>query len=181
MRGISARMSTEMRTRMDIHKTCGGMLTKRAGGGGFVVRRGCEQRDFHAHDKRVFERDRGARTRSVRGLVLHQTCWLRQHAPVHASWDGVARRDLSWAWVDAKRLQWNVRCRLVHDPRKSSRDWGCFPGVRRASPLATLVCCKAAQDKCVSYEDDAARHTPAKGESASASPNVLASPTCTCS
>jgi hypothetical protein len=34
---------------------------------------------FHAHDKRVRERHRGARTRSVRGL--HQTCWLRQHAP----------------------------------------------------------------------------------------------------
>jgi hypothetical protein len=54
------------------HPPCGGVC---------VVRRGCEQRDFHAHDKRVFERDRGARTRSVRCLVLHQTCWLRQHAP----------------------------------------------------------------------------------------------------
>jgi hypothetical protein len=32
---------------------------------------------LHAHGKRVC--DRGARTRSVRGL--HQTCWLRQHAP----------------------------------------------------------------------------------------------------
>jgi hypothetical protein len=53
--------------------------------------------------------------------------------------DCVAKRDLSWAWVDAKRLQGNVRCRLVHDPRRSSRGWGLLPGGRRASPLATSV------------------------------------------
>jgi hypothetical protein len=107
---------------------------------------------------------------AVRLSSFDQTCWLRQHAPAHESWDGVAKLDLSWAWVGAKRMRWNVRCRVVHDPRVTSMEWGCCPGVRKASPLATIVCCKAAQDRLQSST---------RQKRSLASRNVLASPTCT--
>ncbi len=64
--------------------------------------RRCESRAVLFRAARV-ARDRGARMRSVRWL--HQTCWLRQHAPVHESWDGAARRRWSWAWGKAERLR----------------------------------------------------------------------------
>jgi hypothetical protein len=65
--------------------------------------RRCESRAVLFRAARV-ARDRGARKRSVRRVGPPQTCWLRQHAPAHESWDCVARRDLSWAWMLRHRL-----------------------------------------------------------------------------
>jgi hypothetical protein len=52
---------------------------------------------FHAHDKRVRERHRGARTRSVRGVG-----GTKRVGSANMHHDGVAKRDLSWAWVEAE-------------------------------------------------------------------------------
>jgi hypothetical protein len=67
-----------------------------------------------------------------------------------------------------------VRCCLLHDPRRSSRSWGCFPGVRKASPLATIVCCKAAQDRAQStiLEDPEGRGSRGESVERSATPTA---------
>ena len=129
-------MYTEMRAIMDIHKTCGRMLTKRAGSGAG----GCIGEWSILKNTIILEDsdDRGTRREIDVGLSEAGDGFTKRVGCANMHHNGAARRRWSRAWSGAMRLQ--ARCACARDARSKEVEqmtWALYPGFAKPHPGLT--------------------------------------------